>query len=286
MHPTFSNTGLDRRFREAGYLRVPKDAVSTASGLSDWGTTACPTFTALRDVARSLEPTEDFDFFASCNDAPRPVAREVDLRLKALVAPVVSALLVDHTPFLAAIVCKAGRVGGSMDLHQDLTYLDERSYRSVMAWIPLVDVREDSGALEFVPGSHRWSDAIRPSGTAELATAPLQDRLVERARLQPASGGDVIFFDNGVIHGSTANRSPVVRPAVAVAFVPRAASLKVGFREEGGPLEAFRIDEAFFTTQPFRSRPQGYRELEPWVEALRPEDLETAMLASSEIESS
>src|SRR5262249_23425560 len=42
--------------------------------------------------------------------------------------------------------------------HQDLGYLREDADETVMVnfWIPLVDAPMESGALQIIPGSHRW----------------------------------------------------------------------------------------------------------------------------------
>ena len=44
---------------------------------------------------------------------------------------------------------------GAMGTHQDWTFVDERRFRSVTVWCPLVDVEQRNGALELLPGSHR-----------------------------------------------------------------------------------------------------------------------------------
>lgn len=228
---------------------------------------------ALRAMFDRLEVPAERGFFASCNDAERRIARDVDLALKHAVAPLARTFLPGQVPFLASFVSKGALHGGPMDFHQDLTYVDERLHRTTMIWIPLVDVDERSGALEIVPGSHRWSSKLRAGGTGPLPTADLQAELREMAETVPARVGTAVLFDNAVIHGSAPNQAAHVRPAAAVAFAPRGVELLHVHRDEGAPAAAFCVDEAFFTTQTFRARPVGYREIPLWGDLLTPADL-------------
>jgi hypothetical protein len=251
--------------------------------LSERGFATAPSFfspqliTEFTELFDGLDVDPEQPFFASCNDAERSAARRVDLELKARLAPLVDELVPGQVPFLGSFVAKGRFVDGPMDFHQDLTYVDERCFRSITVWVPLVDVDDVSGMLEVVPGSHRWSTASRPGGTAPLATAPLQEELKELAVGLPVKAGDVVVFDSALIHGSAPNRGGVVRPAVVVGFVPAEAQLVHFHQEDDGPLRCFEIDEAFFTTQPFRARPVGYPEIEPRGRRLDSADLAAAI---------
>jgi len=233
---------------------------------------------ALEAVFAEAGVDESLDFTATCNDPPRPVARHVDLALKELVAPMVADLLADHEPFLAAFVTKGGATSAAMALHQDLTYVDEREHRSVMVWIPLVDVDERSGALTVVDGSHRWSDHLRAGGHGPLATVPLQEALAPLAHAVPMRAGEAIVFDHALIHGSAPNDAPRTRAAVAVAFAPTAARLVHFHRDDEGPVAGFEIDESFFCTNEFRARPAGPPTVEPWAPVLEAADLQAALV--------
>lgn len=253
---------------ERGYLTVPVLPGAVVQELRSW--------------FDELSVPTDAPFYVSCNDAERAVARDVDLRLKERLGPVCEQLLPGHVPFLASFVSKGARVEGTMELHQDLTYVDERHHRSVMIWIPLVDVDDGSGALDLIPGSHRWTTELRPGGTAGLPTTPLQDRLAPLGESVAVPAGTAVVFDNALVHGSSGNDTDRVRPAIAIACAPAEATLVHFHREGDGPLRGFEIDEAFFTTQPFRARPEGYPEIEPWDRALEPGDLLQAVDPSAE----
>jgi hypothetical protein len=117
---------------------------------------------------------------------------------------------------------KPSSTESAVDPHQDSVLVDERHAFGVYAWVPLADVDARSGALYVVPGSHRFGAWKRaPATGAELE--PLRQIISERARLLPASAGQVVLFDHAAMHGSLLNLSGAVR--VAVGGVIRPANL-------------------------------------------------------------
>lgn len=63
--------------------------------------------------------------------------------------------------------------------HQDLGYFHVEGEQLCTTWCPLDDVDENSGAMQFVRGSHRWETTFRPN--LFVTTEPL-----------PGTDGDVV----------------------------------------------------------------------------------------------
>lgn len=225
----------------------------------------------LRRLFDSVDLDSSQGFAATCNDCERAEARRVDVALKEWAAESLADVLPGHEPFLASFVTRAAGAPTPMDYHQDLTYVDERTHRTLMVWIPLVDVDEHRGALKVVPGSHRWADGIRPGGHEPLPTADLQDWFDPQGRVVPVPAGTAVIFDNALVHSSTPNDDGDLRPAVAIAFRPRAAEL-LHFHRDGDRVDGFSIGEDFFTTRPFRSRPLGDPTTAPWTDVVTAAD--------------
>ena len=225
----------------------------------------------LRELFDSVAIARDQGFAATCNDCDRPEARRVDLALKEWATTALSSFLPDHEPFLASFVLRAAGAPTPMEFHQDLTYVDEREHRTLMVWIPLVDVDADHGALKVVRASHRWTSGIRPGGSEPLPTAELQDWFDRRSEVVPVPAGTAVVFDNALVHASTPNVGGDLRPAVAVAFRPRGADL-LHFHQADGRVDGFEVGDDFFTTRPFRSRPLGPATVEPWGPAVTAAD--------------
>ncbi len=98
--------------------------------------------------------------------------------------------------------------------HRDVSYAlpDSHDSRIVAAWIPMTPAGGERGTLSMIPGSHR----------DRQATATTQSALRERGVAIDASPGDVVFFDNWLLHGSTPNQSASdVRWAFNFRYLPR-----------------------------------------------------------------
>lgn len=247
------------------------DPAATADGYLTIGLIDRALVDRLRGAFARLDVPVDHGFHATSAHGTRATARAVDGFLKAALRPVLRRLLPGHEPFLAAFISKGARVGGTVDFHQDWTYTDERRGRAILFWIPLVEATEANGSLRVVPGSHRWTTGLRPSGAAH-PTAPFQAELGRRSVTVDLEAGAACVYDPALVHGSSANPTPDVRPAAAIALAPAAEPL-VHFNVDDHGLAGWRIDESHFTTRPFGSRPDGCPRVEPWERPVQIDDL-------------
>jgi len=218
---------------------------------------------ALRRRYRELEVDPEHAFFASSEHAEREVARQVDHDVKAALGPALERLLPGYEPFLGAFISKGPLGWNAVELHQDWTYTLEPEQRAVIVWCPLLDVDAGDGGLQLVPGSHRWSDRLRGSGALPSPLAEVAEAAEGKALRFSLPAGTALLYDAGVLHGSPPNCGQEVRVAAAVALAPKGAQLVHYHAEEGGPVEGYLIDEAWYTTQTFGQRPQGYRRSDP-----------------------
>jgi hypothetical protein len=225
---------------------------------------------ALRGRWDALGIPDDRPMLVSSVDCPRTVARAVDLDLKAALADAVERLLPDAEPFLAAFISK-GTSGGWVDLHQDWTYHDERRGRAILLWCPLVDVDAGTGTLHVVDRSHRWSDGLRGSGSAAGLAQDVQDELWRIARPVPLRAGEAIVYDAALIHGSTPTGG-ALRPVVAIATVPKGASLVHFHQADDEPLQGYAVDEDWFTTAPHAVVPDDAAPVAGWAPPVAPLD--------------
>ncbi len=139
---------------------------------------------------------------------------------------VLDRLFVEHRVVFSAFVVKRPGDHSGMAPHDDRSFVDERTSRSVTAWIPLVDTgpEEDNGWIGVVPGSHRVAPGLGGTAVAEWFV-PYREVLREHLVAVPARAGDAVVWDSRLIHGSPPNRSSSDRPALVVALVPREAGL-------------------------------------------------------------
>lgn len=94
-------------------------------------------------------------------------------------------------------------------LHQDQYYLRVQPGTCMAAWMAVDDCDEENGCLRVVPGSHIWpllclTEADTTQSFTDV-TVPLPEGT--EAVPVPMRGGDVLFFNGQIVHGSLPNRS-------------------------------------------------------------------------------
>jgi hypothetical protein len=217
----------------------------------------------VREIFDRLCPDPSAQFLASMAWPDRAYPTAVDREVRPIVAPGVLAHLVGYRDVFGSYVSKGRGDENTVDLHQDWNFVDEDRFRSVLAWVPLIDTDETNGTLAVVPGTHRAVETLR--GSPDIPTPYVDEHDLIRERfLQPVPlrAGQAILYDGALLHGSSPNRTSDVRPAFGLVSVPEEAELLHWFIEDG-QIDLYEVDARFFTEVPFMTRPEGYRHLGP-----------------------
>lgn len=221
----------------------------------------------LQRAFERLEPRPVDGFHSTLLHADPARRTAVDAVLRALLAPRLGELLPGFGLVVCSFAAKApGGGGGSLPLHQDWSFVDEDRHPSLGIWCPLVDVDESNGCLAVVPGSH----ALAREPRVALAP-PLRPQLVSdgyaRLRSIPMRAGSAMIFDQRLFHASGPNDSGALRVAAAAVAVPRGAPLRhycFHGRDDGSDAllaEAFAVDEQFFVSHAWGTRPRAHPSL-------------------------
>ncbi len=161
--------------------------------------------------------------------------------------------------------------GKTLSYHQDAAYDDWISPQTMMTcWIPLDDVSQEKGTLEYVKGSHLWGLAP-PRGQfhspddykKELTKfAKKNDKRIEIQYVEVPAGG-VAFHHGYTWHGSGINTTRDNRRAVVAHCVPSDAEFhptNVGgtarIYKKYKKLNSNELEESFF---PILWTKKGYR---------------------------
>jgi hypothetical protein len=207
--PVFTDATLQRRYEECGYVAFP---------LLDEG--------RVREIRESyarlvLEDPYGIGYKVSLYSAALDTRRRARDFLIEAAFPALEPMLANRTPYMATYLVKEPG-GRSIPTHQDWTHCDETHDDSVMCWIPLSDVDERNGGLGFVDGSHRWFDYARafPYMVAQTPIDRCGPQLVAHLRFLPMRAGDVVVFNNRVVHGSLPNHGQDPRIAFSFALHP------------------------------------------------------------------
>jgi len=112
--------------------------------------------------------------------------------------------------------------------HQDKHFACFEGDQDIVAWVALDRADEESGALEYIRGSHRWDETFAPnmffaqtalpgapSGKLPDIEANREDYEIVRVDAEP---GDVIFHHGLTVHGAGGNRSARIRRAISFRF--------------------------------------------------------------------
>jgi ectoine hydroxylase-related dioxygenase (phytanoyl-CoA dioxygenase family) len=107
--------------------------------------------------------------------------------------------------------------------HTDRQYwLTCSSTEMLTAWVPFHDCDEETGTLEFVDGSHEWSERATGLDFFSSDLAAQEAGLGRELRKVPAvlRRGQVSFHNCRTIHGSGPNRSGAPRRSLAIHLQP------------------------------------------------------------------
>ncbi|HEX2324464.1 MAG TPA: phytanoyl-CoA dioxygenase family protein [Chloroflexota bacterium] len=121
--------------------------------------------------------------------------------------------------------------------HQDLPAWPMIEAGTFTVWIALVDATVASGALQYIPGSHRWGRLAHTTLPREMIESPEGLRWLvpdeQRERLAPVAmelpAGSVTFHHCLMLHGTSPNETGGARYGFIVNYMPE------GVRYSGRP---------------------------------------------------
>ncbi len=167
--------------------------------------------------------------------------------------------------FTDELLVKEPRTPIDTPWHHDYSYWPLSGEAVYSIWIPLDDVRRDTGALEFVRGSHLWGQAYHPksfdTGADRVTHAAEQpvpdvDAVVDPADriVAECEPGDCVLFHARTLHRASGNPGPGRRRAIVlrlvgpdVRFDPRPHTLPLIWAPRLSPGEPLAADPLFPT---------------------------------------
>ena len=121
-------------------------------------------------------------------------------------------------------IFKPARHGATTPWHQDEAYWNPAmEYRSLSVWLPLQDVDEENGCMQFIPGSHGWEIASHQPINNDPRIHGLE--LTPDARVDtstpticPLPAGGATFHPSRTLHFTAPNLSERPRRALIMMF--------------------------------------------------------------------
>jgi hypothetical protein len=125
----------------------------------------------------------------------------------------------DVEPQGSHAIFKPAKHGATTPWHQDEAYWNPAmSYRSMSVWVPLQDVDEENGCMQFIAGSHQQEIAPhQPIGNDPrihgIELTPDAEVDVSNPTICPLPAGGATFHPSRTLHFTAANRSDRPRRA-------------------------------------------------------------------------
>ncbi len=170
----------------------------------------------------------------------------IDRRFGALVARALGATRVQLLQ--DSLLYKPAHTGGSVDWHQDRTYIGYLEPAQVATLrIALLPEDESNGCMRVVPGSHHWGHVGGDQSLTATSVASLLPQLTDAqraavadARSLPLEPGDISIHHCLTLHGSPPNHSDRPRRTILIRMFDAACRLNPAKLPPG--------TEAFFAT--------------------------------------
>jgi len=252
---TFKSNLLEETFRELGYVVVDfmnSDEIQEVKKI----------VASLReerlDADDNPEVSYKLSFFV---DNPEYRKRIFD-RISDFSQPLLDAYLDNYEPLMINTFDKEPGTG-EVPVHQNWTFVDEASYRSVSVWIPLVDVTRENGTMELVPRSHSGISEFR-GPLIPWVFLDIVDTIKEKYMVPlNLRVGQAAIIDDAILHYTSQNDTQTIRATVQIIAKPQEANAIHYHRpsEEAEHVEVFETDSGFYQRFKMYTRPEGVPKL-------------------------
>lgn len=234
------------------------------------------TMDQVREIYRDCGPAPDdpgVALYFGFHSASLEYKRRVSDAVKAVLEPKCAELLVDHAIYLAMFITKWPGENSGFGPHQDPTLVDERRFRGVSVWTPLVPTgvagQPDNGVLHVVPGSHEFVSGTRVRNVDRSVFADHEAAILEHGVAVPTEPGEAIVFDNRVLHYSHPNQTDAPRPVVSLGVRPREASCVLPVATDDGLIDLYEVSDESWIEVPAPTVAQ-WRPTQPPIARVEP----------------
>jgi hypothetical protein len=180
--------------------------------------------------------------FYSMYSKDKSYRKRVHEEIGALLKPFLDTYFKDYKNVINAFVIKLPGEKSEFYVHQDTTGLNEFEYSPLSLWIPLHDITQKNGALALIEKSH-WFFSPYRSISMPFPFQKINETIKKYLKPLFMKKGEVLFFDNRVIHNSLKNESNEPRVAIICGVFPEKASFLTCFHDVKQPDSAIELIE-------------------------------------------
>ncbi len=234
MNAVFKNEKLRKQFETDGYVVIPFLIDEQVQELKK-------TYSEL--------PAQNIDFSSTSFLSDLELKKNTDAKNLSVLQPVAENYFQDIKILGTSFLTKQIGAETVMPVHQDWTVVDEENYFSATVWIPLQDTNLTNGAIQVIPGSHKFSDVLRSPSLKTFFTE-IHNELQPFLKLLPMKAGEALIFNHALMHASPPNLSDMNRIAVTLGFTNKNAQLLMYYNTSGTTLEKYEMPDDMFVHYP------------------------------------
>lgn len=234
MKKVFRDEGLQQRFEKNGYVILPfyNDAE----------------IRYLLELYRALHPVDEKGFFPSTFSRDKHYRRRANEEIQQVGNRSITAYFTDIVVVCGSFIVKSPGPDSVMEVHQDMTLVDESEFTGINIWCPLVDLTPHNGALYVLPESHRLYPTYRGASIPNIYEN-VYNEIKKYMIPQYLKAGEAIVFDQSIIHYSPANLSENIRPVTNIYVAHKDVRFRIAYYDKNRPgeIELFEEDLNFVT---------------------------------------
>ena len=195
---------------------------------------------------------KDGGMFYSMYSKDTAYRKRVHEKIGALLNPILETYFEDYNNVINAFVVKLPGDKSEFYVHQDTTGLDELKYSPLSLWIPLQDITASNGALAVIEKTH-WFFSPYRGISFSFPFKKINETIKKYLKPIFMKQGEVLFFDNRIIHNSMANTSENARVAIICGLFPKEAEFLTCYKSPESaesPIEIYQHDDNFLLEYP------------------------------------
>jgi hypothetical protein len=192
----------------------------------------------------------DGGMFYSIYSQDTDYRKKIHEEIKEIIQPMVNQICDQYKMVLNSFVVKISGKKSEFYLHQDTTGIDEWEHSPLSLWIPLQDVDENNGCLGIIPCSQHFLTPYR-SISFPAPFDHIQNTVKQYLQPLKMKSGEVLIFDNRMLHHSYSNKSGQPRIALICGLFPKEAQMITCHKpvyECGGQVEIIGQEDDFLLT--------------------------------------
>lgn len=189
--------------------------------------------------------------FYSMYSKDKAYRKRIHTNIQQILAPVFEKHFQKYKNVVNTFVVKLPGEKSEFYLHQDTTSLDEFKHSPLSLWIPLQNVDESNGTIALIEKTHWFFSPFR-GVSFSFPFRKINQSIKKYLKPIQLELGEVLFFDNRLVHNSLPNFSEGARIAIVCGIFPESAELQSCYKrkEAGSPIEIFSHKENYLLEYP------------------------------------